>query len=87
MHCLEKNLFQCGYCTFTSKTDSEMKKHNRKHNITHSNLDYNEQLKEVNCEIFALREIGFMLLGMQHYNNYQRKLWMDASFMTLGKNP
>ena len=83
----EKNLFQCDYCTFTSKTESEMKTHKRKYNITHSKLDYNEHLEELNCEIFALKEIGFMLLGMQHYDSYQWKQWMDASFMTLGKNP
>ena len=87
MHSLEKNLFQCEYCTFTSKTEREMKTHKRKYNITHSKLDYNEHLEELNCEIFALKEIGFMLLGMQHYDSYQWKQWMDASFMTLGKNP
>ena len=43
----------CQYCTFTSKTETEMKKQKEKYNITHSNLDYNENLEELNYEIFA----------------------------------
>ena len=87
MHSLPQNMHECKHCTFTSKNESELKKHKKTFNITHSNLDYNEHLEEVNYEIFVLQEIGFMLLGMQHYTSDQWTRWMDMNFVTLGKNP
>ena len=57
MHSLPQKTHKCEYCTFTSKTESELKKHNNIFNITHSHLDHNERFEEVNCEIFALKEI------------------------------
>ena len=85
MQSLPQNMHECEYLTFTSKTERELKKHNNTFKITH--LDYNEHLEGVNCEIFALKEIGFMLLGMQHYTSDQWTRWMDMNFVTLGKNP
>ena len=64
-----------------------MKTHNSKYNITHSNLDYNEHLEELNYEIFAMKEIGLYLLGMQHFDSVQWRMWVDRNFQTLGKNP
>ena len=64
MHSFKKKLFECKYCTFTSKTESDMKTHNSKYDITHSELDHNEHFEEVNYEIFAMKESGFCLLGM-----------------------
>ena len=87
MHSLPQNMHECEHCTFTSKNESELKKHKKTFNITHSNLDYNEHLVELNYKIFALQEIGFMLLGMQHYTSDQWTRWMDMNFVTLGKNP
>ena len=87
MHSFRKKLFECGFCTFTSKTESEMKTHNSKYNITHSKLDYNEHIEELNYEIFAMKETGLLLLGMQHYDEERWRLWMERNFKTLGKNP
>ena len=87
MHSVPKKLFDCEYCTFTSKIESELNTHTRKFNITRSKLDYNEHFVEVNCEMFSLKEIGYMLLGMQHSDRHECKLWMDTNFITLGKNP
>ena len=86
IHSFPEKLFECDFCNFTSKTESEIKKHNKTFNITHSHLDYNQYFEEVNCEIFALREIGYMLLGMQHFNSDMWNLWMDKNFFTPGKN-
>ena len=77
MHSLPQKTHKCEYCTFTSKTESELKKHNNIFNITHSHLDHNERFEEVNCEIFELKEIGFMLLGMQHDTEDQWTRWMS----------
>ena len=48
------------------KQKKEVKTHPAKYNVTHSKLYYNERLEEVNCEIFALKEIGLLLVGMQN---------------------
>ena len=87
MHSFPQKMHECEYCTFTSKTESELKKHNNTFNITHSNLNYNEHFEEYNCEIFALKENGFMLLGMQHFSDDLWRRWLDSNFKTLGKNP
>ena len=88
MHSLPQKLYECEYCNFTSKTESEMKKHNKTFDVTHSHLDYNEHLEDVNYEIFALKEIGYMLLGMQHLAiPDQWNMWMEQNFFTPGKNP
>ena len=55
---MQQKLFTCQYCTFTSKTETEIKNHNQKYDITHSNLDYNAHLEKLNYKIFALKEIG-----------------------------
>ena len=39
VHTMQQKLLICQYCTFTSKLETEMKNHNEKYNITHSNLD------------------------------------------------
>jgi hypothetical protein len=65
MHTRKANLFMCNFCTYTSKSESELETHTSKYNITHSRLDYNDHYEEVNCEIFALKQIGIFLLGMQ----------------------
>jgi hypothetical protein len=56
MHSLPQNMHECEHCTFTSKTENELKKRNKTFN-THYNLDYNEHLEELNYEIFAFKEI------------------------------
>jgi hypothetical protein len=87
MHNLEQNMHVFEYCTFISKTESDLKTHCKTFNTTHSHLVYNEHYEEENFEIFALKEMGLMLLGMQHYSNDQLTEWMKDSLMTLGKNP
>ena len=46
-----------------------MKVLNSKYDITHSELDYNEHFEDVNYKIFAMKETGFYLLGIQHFYN------------------
>ena len=87
MHTTQQKLLLCQYCTFTSKIETEMKKHNEKYNITHSNLDYYANLEELNYEIFALKEIGLVIYAMQHFDSDLWKRWMETNFITLGKNP
>ena len=64
-----------------------MKAHNSKYGITHSELDYNEHFEDVNYEIFEMKETGFYLLGMQHYDVDQWSKWVERNFSTPGKNP
>lgn len=87
MHSFKNGLKECKFCTFTSKTDSDLKTHVKKYNTTHSSLDYNENIEEVNCEIFAMKEVGLFLLGMQHFEDEQWTQWMHRNFWTPGKNP
>ena len=65
MHTCEKNLVTCNNCTFTSKTETDLIKHTQQYNIMHSNIDYDEHLEEFNYKIFALKEIGLVLFGLQ----------------------
>ena len=77
----------CNFCTYTSKSESELETHTLKYNITHSNLDYNDHYEEVNCEIFALKQIGLFLLGMQRLGEDEEwTKWMDRNYLTPGKN-
>ena len=87
MHSFKNNLYECQTCTFSSKTDKDLKTHQKKYITTHSTLDYNKHFEEVNCEIFAMKENGLYLLGMQHFDDAQWKMWMDRNFWTPGKNP
>jgi hypothetical protein len=81
MHACKGKLFICNFCTYTSK--SELKAHTSKHNIAHSNIYYNDYLAEVYCAIFALKQIGLILLGMQHLNEDDEwRKWMDRTFVT-----
>ena len=38
MHTQEKNLVACDNCTYTSKTEKELRKHKQKYNITISHI-------------------------------------------------
>ena len=79
--------FSCQFCTYTTKTENEFKEHTRKWNITHSNINLNESIEEVNCEIVALKQIGIVLLGFQHHDEDWWSKWMEKNFKTPGKNP
>ena len=81
-----KNLFSCQFCTFTAKTENEVNTHTSLWNITHTSI-FNDNHEEVNYEMFALKEIGLVILGFQNYDNNWWSRWMDRSFQTLGKNP
>ena len=40
---MEQNMhLNCEYCTFTSKTERELRTYSKEFNVTHSHLDYNE---------------------------------------------
>ena len=86
MHSNSKTIISCNFCTFTAKTETEVKTHTSKWNITHSSI-FNDNHEEVNYEMFALKEIGLVLLGFQNYDNDWWSRWMERSFQTLGKNP
>ena len=86
MHSNSKKLISCNFCTFTAKTETEVKTHTSKWNITHSSI-FNDNHEEINYEMFALKEIGLVLLGFQNYDNDWWSRWMERSFQTLGKNP
>ena len=69
MHNTATNCYLCEFCTFTAKTKNEVKEHTTKWNITHSKMDFNLHYEEVNCEMFALKQIGLVLLGFSMWDN------------------
>ena len=87
MHSTATNCYLCEFCTFTAKTENEVKEHTTKWNITNSKIDFNLHYKEVNCEMFALKQIGLVLLGFTMWDNERWSLWMERNFYTPGKNP
>ena len=87
MHSNATNCFSCEFCTYTAKTEREVKEHTGKWNITHSYIDFNENYEEVNYEIFALKQMGMVLLGFTPWDDERWSMWMQRHFYTPGKNP
>ena len=87
MHSNATNCFSCEICTYTANTEREVKEHTVKWNITHSDIDFNENYEEVNYEIFALKQMGLVLLGFTPWDDERWSMWMQRHFYTPGKKP
>ena len=87
MHSNATNCFSCEFCTFTAKTEREVKEHTSKWNMTHSGIDFNENYEGVNYEIFALKQMGLVLLGFTAWDDERWSMWMQRHFYTPGNNP